>query len=43
MKNDMAALEKIVDTVLAFRPKKKAPKQNKFRLLDLFCCAGGAG
>ena len=45
MKNDMAALEKIVDTVLAFKPKKKPskPKLNKFRILDLFCCAGGAG
>ena len=28
---------------LIFRPKKKIPKQKRFRLLDLFCCAGGAG
>ena len=26
-----------------FRPKKKIPKKKRFRLLDLFCCAGGAG
>lgn len=45
MKNDMVALEKIVDTVLAFKPKKKTskPKLKKYRILDLFCCAGGAG
>lgn len=42
MRDDMAVLEKITETVLAFKPEKKKSKQKKLRLLDLFCCAGGA-
>jgi DNA (cytosine-5)-methyltransferase 1 len=47
------ALDRITDRVLAYNPDKKSgprkPKAaatvraRKFRILDLFCCAGGAG
>ncbi len=50
---DTRALDRITDTVLSYNPKGKTkkPKRGKAfkgqarkpRLLDLFCCAGGAG
>ena len=50
MTEGLKALDTIVDVVLAYRPKEKpgsakraAAKSRKFRILDLFCCAGGAG
>lgn len=43
----MQALDIMASKILAYHPKDKAiskkPKFKKFRLLDLFCCAGGAG
>jgi DNA (cytosine-5)-methyltransferase 1 len=45
--DDLGALGSFIDTVLAFKPakpaKSKDAKSKKLRLLDLFCCAGGAG
>src|SRR3989304_1264117 len=29
-------------SILRYTPKERAPKPKKPRLLDLFCCAGGA-
>ncbi len=46
---DMGALDRMTDTVLAFSPKNsrikkgtQAPPSARPKLLDLFCCAGGA-
>lgn len=50
MREGLEALDALVDVVLAYRPsgkhatpKRTAHKPRKFRILDLFCCAGGAG
>lgn len=50
MREGIEALDALIDVVLAYRPngKSAAPKRTttkprKFRILDLFCCAGGAG
>ncbi len=53
MSEGMAALDRITDLVLNYNPKAKVAKSKppravqeaarKPRLLDLFCCAGGAG
>lgn len=50
MSDGLAALNTVMDTVLEYRPrgtKGKSPSpqpiKRKPRLLDLFCCAGGAG
>ncbi len=47
MSKELLVLDKIVDIVLAHHPKDNdaaKPKKyaKKYRLLDLFCCAGGA-
>ena len=38
MSNTIAALDRITDRVLSYNPKAHGPR----KLLDLFCCAGGA-
>jgi DNA (cytosine-5)-methyltransferase 1 len=50
MSGDLTALNKVMDKFLRFPPqsqkqktKAAAPLGRKPRLLDLFCCAGGAG
>lgn len=50
MSESLSALNTVMDTVLDYRPrgtKRKSPPpqpiKRKPRLLDLFCCAGGAG
>jgi len=44
MNNNVVKLDTIVDKVLSYRPNKNnKANRKKLRLLDLFCCAGGAG
>jgi DNA (cytosine-5)-methyltransferase 1 len=50
MSGDLTALNKVMDKFLRFpqspqkqKPKSAVPLGRKPRLLDLFCCAGGAG
>ncbi len=50
MREGLEAFNALVDKVLAYRPKgvfgtpkRATAKPKRFRILDLFCCAGGAG